>query len=253
MPDQITHPISRRTFLRGAGVTMALPWLESRAVWGDDKPKHAASEPPVRFACLFAGNGFHSKEWWAKGEGAAMQLGKVLEPLAHVREKLLFLKGLYNAEALIGGIHSCQTGNLLTGAHLAPGGEVRSGISCDQVIAERTKGQTKVPSLVLGTEQPIAAIHKNYSMVYSSHISWSSPTTPTPLELYPALAFDRLFRDEVGRADKSVLDAVPEDASTYRQKVSRADRQRLCEWLTSVREVEQRIENAGKNGRLQGW
>ena len=253
MPGPVKHPISRRTFLHGAGVTMALPWLESMRVWGDEKPKRGASEPPVRFACLFAGNGFHSKEWWAKGEGAGMQLGKVLEPLAPVREKLLFLRGLYNAEALIGGIHSCQTGNLLTGAHLAPGGEVRSGVSCDQVIAERTKGQTKVSSLVLGTEQPIAAIHKNYSMVYSSHISWTSPTTPTPLELYPALAFDRLFRDEVGRSDKSVLDAVREDASSYRMKVSRADRHRLDEYLTSVREVEQRIDQAGRNGRLQGW
>jgi len=253
MSKTITQPISRRTFLRGAGVTMALPWLESSAVWGDEKPKHAASEPPVRFACLFAGNGFHSKEWWAKGEGAGMELGKVLDPLLPVREKLLFLRGLYNEEALIGGIHSCQTGNLLTGAHLAPAGEIRSGISCDQLLAERTKGQTKVPSLVLGTEPSIAAIHKNYSMIYSSHISWSSPTTPTPLELYPALAFDRLFRDEVGKADKSVLDAVQEDAAAYRSRISRSDQHRLEEYLTSVREVEQQIEQAGKAGRMQGW
>jgi hypothetical protein len=247
------HPICRRTFLRGAGVTMALPWLESVPVWGDDKSKNRSSEPPVRFAVLFSGNGFHSREWWAKGEGKDMQLGKVLEPLHPVREKLLFLRGLFNAEALIGGIHSCQTGNLLTGAHLAPAGEIKSGISCDQVIAERTKGQTKVPSLVLGTEPSIAAIHKNYSMIYSSHISWSSPTTPTPLELYPALAFDRLFRDEVGRTDKSVLDAVREDANGYKNKVSTSDQRRLDEYLNSVREVETRIDQAGKAGRLQGY
>jgi hypothetical protein len=249
----ITQPFSRRTFLRGVGVTMALPWLESVPVWGDDKPRRASSDPPVRFAVLFSGNGFHSKEWWAKGEGVGMTLGKVLEPLTPVREKLLFLRGLYNQEALIGGIHSCQTGNLLTGAHLAPAGEIRSGISCDQVLANRLKGQTKVPSLALGTEPPIAAIHKNYSMVYSSHISWSSPTTPTPLELYPALAFDRLFRDEVGRADASVLDAVREDAASYKNSVSKSDQHRLDEYLTSVREVEQRIEQAGKLVRLQGW
>jgi Protein of unknown function (DUF1552) len=253
MTTRILQPMSRRTFLRGVGVTMALPWLESVPVWGDDKPRHAASEPPVRLAVLFAGNGFHSKEWWARGEGARMELGKVLEPLTPFREKLLFLRGLYNAEALIGGIHSCQTGNLLTGAHLAPGGEVHSGISFDQVVAERTKGQTKVPSLVLGCEPPIAAIHKNYSMIYSSHISWSSPTTPTPLELYPALAFDRLFRDDVGRADRSVLDAVLDDAKSYRSTVSTADQRRLDEYLSSVREVEQRIDQAGEAGRLQGW
>jgi hypothetical protein len=250
--NTMTYPVSRRTFLRGVGVTMALPWLESVPVWGDET-KGRSSEPPVRFACLFSGNGFHSKEWWAKGEGAGMQFGKVLESLHPLREKTLFLRGLYNQEALIGGIHSCQTGNLLTGAHLAPGGEIKSGVSCDQVIAERLKGQTKVPSLVLGTEPSIAAIHKNYSMVYSSHISWASPTTPTPLELYPSLAFDRLFRDEVGKADRSVLDAVREDANGYRNKVSTSDRRRLDEYLSSVREVEQRIEDAGKAGRLQGW
>ena len=252
MNNRNFQPISRRTFLRGAGVTMALPWLESTPVWGDEKAK-GGSQPPVRFACLFSGNGFHSKEWWAKGEGASMELGKVLEPLAPHREKMLFLRGLYNAEALIGGIHSCQTGKLLTGAHLAPGGEVRSGISCDQMLADATKGQTKVSSLVLGTEQPIAAIHKNYSMIYSSHISWSSATTPTPLELYPALAFDRLFRNRGARTDKSVLDAVREDASDYRGRVSRSDRHRLDEYLTSVREVEQQIEQANRSGRLQGW
>jgi hypothetical protein len=249
----VNQPLSRRAFLRGVGVTMALPWLESVPVWGDDKPKLAASEPPVRFAVLFSGNGFHSKEWWAKGAGKDMQLGKVLEPLQPFREKLLFLRGLYNEEALIGGIHSCQTGNLLTGAHLAPGGEIRSGISCDQVIAVRMKARTKVPSLVLGCEPSIAAIHKNYSMIYSSHISWSSPTTPTPLELYPALAFDRLFRDEVGKADKSVLDAVLEDARGLRRSVSKNDQRRLDEYLASVREVEQRIDQAGKSRRLQGW
>src|SRR5262245_7813244 len=253
MPTTITQPLSRRTFLRGIGVSMALPWLESVPVWGDDRPRHTSSEPPVRFACLFAGNGFHSKEWWAKGEGKAMELGKVLDPLLPFREKMLFLRGLYNSEALIGGIHSCQTGNLLTGAHLAPGGEIRSGISCDQVLAEKTKGQTKVPSLVLGTEPSIAAIHKNYSMIYSSHISWSSATTPTPLELYPAPAFDHLFRDEVGKADKSVLDAVREDANGYKNKVSKSDQRRLEEYLSSVREVERRIEDEGKAGRLAGW
>src|SRR5947209_13767028 len=254
MPQTSNHyPLSRRSFLRGVGVTMALPWLESVPVWGDEKPKGQPSEPPVRLACLFAGNGFHSKEWWAKGEGAAMELGKVLEPLAPFRQKMLFLRGLYNAEALIGGIHSCQTGNLLTGAHLADGGEVRSGVSMDQVIAQRLTDQTKVPSLVLGCEPSIAALHKNYSMIYSSHISWSSATTPTPLELYPALAFDRLFRDEVGKADRSVLDAVLDEAGGLRNKVSGSDRRRLDEYLSSVREVEQRIEQAGKDRRLQGW
>lgn len=247
------NPMCRRTFLRGVGVSMALPWLESLPVWSSDGSARPAGEPPVRFACLFSGNGFHSREWWARGEGSQMELGRVLEALSPYREKMLFIRGLYNAEALIGGIHSCQTGNLLTGAHLAPGGEIRSGVSCDQVIAQRMRDQTKVPSLVLGCEPSIAAIHKNYSMIYSSHISWSSATTPTPLEVYPALAFDRLFRDDIGRADQSVLDAVLEDARGLRNHVSGSDQRRLEEYLSSVREVEQQINRAGRAGRLQGW
>jgi hypothetical protein len=246
--------LTRRAMLRGMGVTMALPWLESLPAWADDSPSGGkAAEPPVRMAVLFSGNGFHSREWWAKGEGSSMELGKVLEPLNPVKEKLLLVRGLYNAEAGKGGIHSAQTGNLLTGASLEGSGGVRSGTSMDQAVAQRLGGLTKVPSLVLGCEPSISALHKGYSMIYSSHISWDSPTTPTPLELYPALAFDRLFRDEAGRGDASVLDLVLEEAQTLGNRVSHADRRKLDEYLSSVREVEKRIAQSGKEGRLEGW
>ncbi|MBC7818299.1 MAG: DUF1552 domain-containing protein, partial [Planctomycetaceae bacterium] len=143
--------------------------------------------------------------------------------------------------------------NILSGAPLASGGEIRSGTSIDQVLANRFGGATKVPSLVLGCEKSNPSVHKNYSMLYSSHISWSSPTTPTPLEVYPALAFDRLFKDEVQRGDKSVLDAVLADAKDLRRDISAADQRKLDEYLDSVRDVEQRIEQSGKRGELQGW
>src|SRR5204863_3170174 len=240
--------------LRGIGGSMALPWLESLNVWGDvARGASVASEAPVRLAVLFAGNGFHSREWWAKGQGKGMELGKVLAPLSDFREKMLFIRGLYNPEALKGNIHSSQTGNLLSGAPLASGGEIRSGTSIDQLLAQRYGRETKVPSLVLGCEKSNPSVHKNYSMLYSSHISWTSPTSPTPLELYPALAFDRLFKDEVERGDKSVLDAVLADARDLRKGISTADQRKLDEYLDSVRDVEQRIENAGKKGELQGW
>jgi hypothetical protein len=231
---------------------MALPWLESMPVWGDVKAT-PASAPPVRFAALFSGNGFHSKEWWARGEGKGMELGKVLAPVADFKEKMLFIRGLFNAEALKGNIHSSQTGNLLSGAPLASGGEIRSGTSIDQVLAQRHGRSTKVPSLVLGCEPANPSVHKNYSMMYSSHISWSSPTTPTPLELYPALAFDRLFKDEVNKGDESVLDAVLADAKDFRKQIGTSDQRKLDEYLDSVREVETRIADAGKKGELQGW
>ena len=240
--------------LRGLGVTMALPWLESLPVWGDEpRGNKSASEAPVRLAVLFAGNGFHSKEWWATGEGKNMELGKVLAPLTDFREKMLFVRGLYNAEALKGNIHSSQTGNLLSGARLASDGEIRSGTSIDQLLAQRYGTATKVPSLVLGCEKSNPSVHKKYSMLYSSHVSWSSPTTPTPLEVYPALAFDRLFKDEVHRGDKSVLDAVLDDARDLRRHISSTDQRKLDEYLDSVRDVEQRIDHAGQKGELQGW
>ncbi|MEX2213877.1 MAG: DUF1552 domain-containing protein [Phycisphaeraceae bacterium] len=254
MNTRPSHVLSRRTMLRGLGVSMALPWLESARVWGDEPgSEKKSSEAPVRMAVLFAGNGFHSKEWWARGEGKAMELGKVLEPLNDHREKLLFVQGLYNAESMKGNIHSSQTGNLLSGAPLASGGEIKSGTSMDQLLAQTYGRSTKVPSLVLGCEKSNPSVHKNYSMLYSSHISWSSPTTPTPLEIYPALAFDRLFKDSAQKGDKSVLDAVIADAADLRKHISTRDQRKLDEYLDSVRDVEQRIDNAGKQGELQGW
>ena len=248
------HILSRRTMLRGLGCSMALPWMESAVVWGDTpNGNEPSSEAPVRMAILFSGCGYHTNEWWAKGQGAEMELGKVLKPLEPHKDKLNFIKGLYNAEALKGNIHSSQTGNLLSGAPLASGGKIISGTSIDQMVAQKIGHRTKVSSLVLGCEKANPSVHKDYSMLYSSHISWSSPTTPTPLEVYPALAFDQLFKDSSQQGDQSVLDAILADAKDFRRKISRRDQQKLDEYLNSVREVETRIEQAGKRGELQGF
>lgn len=244
-------PATRRQFLRGVGASLALPWLESRRARSMETL--VGGNPPVRTAVLFSGNGFHGKEWWARGTGQQMELGKVLLPLADFKEQLLVINGLYNAEALKGNIHSSQTGNLLSGAPLASGGEIRSGTSFEQLIAKHYGNTTKLSSLVLGCEKSNPSVHKNYSMLYSSHISWLSPTTPAPLEIYPALAFDRLFKDNSGQTDRSVLDAVAEDARSLQLRVSAEDRRKLDEYLDSVRDVEQRIERAGKRQELQGW
>ncbi len=249
-----TKHVCRRTMLRGLGVTIALPWMESlQALGGVLGNQDDGGKAPTRMAILFAGCGFHKHEWWAQGQGAAMELGKVLHPLNDFRDRMVFIRGLHNAEALKGNIHSSQTGNLLSGAPLSAGGTVRSGTSFDQVVAQRIGRQTKLPSLVLGCEKANPTVHKNYSMLYSSHISWSSPTTPTPLEIYPAQAFDQLFQDGANRGDKSVLDAVLADAQDVRRDISRTDQHKLDEYLNSVREVELRIERAGKRGELQGW
>lgn len=257
---------TRRTALRGLGVTMALPWFESLPLIRAESPDAAGTaaagsraggpapgSAPIRTAVLFSGNGFHRTEWWADGAGDNLKLGAVLEPLQPFRQQTLFIRGLYNAEALKGNIHSSQTGNLLSGAPLASGGEIRSGTSFDQLIAMSYGRNSRVPSLVLACEKSNPSVHKNYSMLYSSHISWSSPTTPTPLELYPALAFDRLFKDGASLGDRSVLDAVLAEAGDLRREISSSDRLKLDEYLDSVRDVEQRIAAAGNRGELQGW
>ena len=195
-----THQFSRRTFLRGLGVTMALPWLESLPVWGDE-PTRQSRRPARRrcgWPCSSPATAFTAGSGGPRATARAWSWARCSRRSTDFREKMLFIRGLYNDEALKGNIHSSQTGNLLSGAPLASGGEIRSGTSIDQLVAQRHGRSTKVPSLVLGCEKSNPSVHKNYSMLYSSHISWSSPTTPTPLELYPALAFDRLFKDEVG-------------------------------------------------------
>ncbi len=234
-----SHPITRRTLLRGLGVSMALPWLESLPVWGTE----TASAPPQRFAALFMGNGINQKHWWAKGGGADMELGKSLEPLKAHRSRLNFITGLFNKAATGVGIHPGQTGNILSGASLQKGAVLRGGISMDQVLANHLGEETAQPSLVLGCEQPITGYHEtNFSMAYSSHISWQDANSPVPMEVYPSLAFDSLFDNQGSRRTQSILDRVKDEAASLQRQVSTTDRAKIEEYLASVREVEKRVQ-----------
>ncbi|MDB5346596.1 MAG: hypothetical protein JWP89_4973 [Schlesneria sp.] len=241
--------VSRRTVLLGVGTAMALPWLESLPVWGDETlvaDALSSGTPaafPKRFAALFMGNGINHKHWYATGAGADMELSKSLEPLAPVKTKLNVINGLFNKHATGVGIHPGQTGNILSGAALQKGAVLKGGISIDQVIANNSAEQTSLPSLVLGCEQPITGYHEsNFSMAYSSHISWQDANSPVPMEVYPSLAFDSLFDNQGTKRTKSILDRVKEHAAHLNRQVSRADQAKLDEYLTSVREVEKRIE-----------
>src|SRR6266404_2917881 len=235
----MTPHISRRTLLKGLGVTIALPWLESLPVWGAEP----ASPPPKRFAALFMGNGISPKNWWAKGSGADMQLSKSLEPLLSLRPRLNVISGLFNKHATGVGIHPGQTGNILSGAALQKGAVLRGGVSMDQVLATHFAEETAQPSLVLGCEQPITGFHEtNFSMAYSSHISWQDANSPVPMEVYPSLAFDSLFDNQGSKRTLSILDRVKDQTASLNRQVSHADKAKLDEYLTSVREVEKRIE-----------
>jgi hypothetical protein len=240
--------LSRRTFLRGAGVVMALPWLESLPAWGAELARGSAgavaAELPKRFAAVFMGCGINADHWWAKGSGAAMELGKSLAPMDGLKAKMNFVQGLFNVHATHVGIHPGQTGNILSGASLQKGSELRGDISMDQVLANHFQDQTVAPSLVLGCEQPVTGYHEtNFSMAYSSHISWQSATSPVPMEVYPSLAFDALFENRGTKRHQSILDRVREDAASLSGRVSSADRAKLDEYLTSVREVEKRAQS----------
>jgi hypothetical protein len=236
------RPITRRTVLRGVGVAMSLPWLESLSAWGDESPACSAGLPK-RFAALFMGNGINQDHWWAKGSGVDMELGQTLEPLAPFKSKLNVISGLFNKQATGVGIHPGQTGNILSGAALQKGAVLRGGVSMDQVLADRFQEETPQASLVLGCEQPITGYHEtNFSMAYSSHISWHDAFSPVPMEVYPSLAFDSLFDNQGSKRTKSILDRVTEHAAHVSRRVSRSDRVRLDEYLASVREVEKQIE-----------
>jgi hypothetical protein len=240
---------SRRTFLRGAGVTMALPWLESLSALGLSPAAAAeAAVPPKRFAALFMGCGVNPDEWWAKGSGPEMELGRCLEPLTSLRAKLNIVNGVFNKRATGVGIHPGQTGNILSGAALQKGAELKGGISIDQMLAKHLGEETVQPSMVLGCEQPITGYHEtNFSMAYSSHISWQSATSPVPMEVYPSLAFDALFDNRGSKRNQSILDRVRDEAAGLSKKVSAGDRAKLDEYLTSVREVERRVVRMRKD------
>jgi hypothetical protein len=189
------------------------------------------------------GNGINQKHWWAKGSGPDMELGKSLEPLLPFRSRLNLVFGLFNKAATGVGIHPGQTGNILSGASLQKGAVLRGGVSVDQVLASRLGEETAQPSLVLGCEQPITGFHEsNFSMAYSSHISWQDANSPVPMEVYPSLAFDSLFDNQGSRRTLSILDRVREQATALEREVSQEDRAKLDEYLSSVREVEKRVE-----------
>ncbi|MEO2017978.1 MAG: DUF1552 domain-containing protein [Fuerstiella sp.] len=233
------YQIDRRTFIRGVGVTMGLPWLESLAVWGGNPTQPL----PKRFAALFMANGVHQKHWWARGQGAEMELGKCLQPMESLKTKMNYVHGLFNKNATGVGIHPGQTGNILSGVSLQKGAVLHGGISMDQVLAKKFENETVQSSIVLGCEQPVTGYHEtNFSMAYSSHISWRDVTAPVPMELYPSLAFDALFDNRGSRRTKSILDRVSEHATELQRHVSRSDKSKLDEYLNSVREVERRVE-----------
>jgi len=246
MPNRrkrLENGISRRAVLRGAGVTMALPWLGSLPAFGDTPGSF-----PKRFAVLFMGNGVNEDHWGSEGSGSEMTLSKTLSPLEPLKGKINVIHGLFQKRAVGLGIHPAQTGSLLSGSTIQKGAIIRAGITVDQAIANHVGQETAQPSIVLACEQPMTGYHEtNYSMAYSSHVSWQTPDSPVPNEVYPSLAWDSLFENRGSLRNMSILDRVKEDAAALCRQISSDDKAKLDEYLTSVREVEKRIEGTRKS------
>ncbi|TWT58137.1 hypothetical protein KOR42_15080 [Thalassoglobus neptunius] len=258
-------PLSRRAALRGLGVSLTLPFLESVA------PRLAMasgqiSKPPVRMAYIFVPNGVHLDNWTPKEFGYGYELPYILQPLSRVRDDMLVVSGLTHDKGRANGDgpgdHARSASVFLTGAQprKTDGSNIRSGVSVDQVAANLTRGATRFASLELGCEPGRTAgnCDSGYSCAYSSSISWSSSSTPLGKETNPRSAFERLFSQgssaEIDKSQKkremlrkSVLDFVSDDAKRLQNRLGRDDQKKLDEYLTGVREIERRIERANED------
>lgn len=257
--NRFDWPLSRRTFLRGAGVALALPWLEAMRPAPLLRAAEGAAPAPVRLAVLFMPNGVHPDRWTPEGEGRDFRLSPILEPLAPFREDILVLTNLGHKACRTGDGHYVKTAGLLTGTTIRKtvGVDLNcNGVSMDQLAARAAGRLTPLPSLELGTEPVQTGVDTvvGYTRVYGAHISWAGPTSPLAKEISPRLVYERLFRagrtdGDAAREDRSLLDLVLEDARKLRDRLGRDDRQRVDEYLQSVRSLEQRLERASSTER----
>lgn len=240
--------LSRRTLLRGAGAAIGLPWLEAMAA-----PK-GADKPPVRMAALYMPNGVREDMWTPEGEKRDFKLSPTLQPLADLQDQLLVLTNLWNPGSVGGDGHYVKISGWLTCTTVTKtlGVDVSAnGISMDQLAVQKAGKQTPIASMELAVSPVTTGVDKNvgYTRVYGSHIAWASPTSPLARELNPQLAFERLFRAGNGQGDTAkdemlLLDRVLEDAKQLRQRLGGGDRQRLDEYLSIVRSLEDRLQRA---------
>jgi hypothetical protein len=233
--------VSRRTILRGAGASMALPLLEAAS------SKLDPLSAPKRLVCLFHPNGMYPPAWDPKGVGASYELSPILQPLAKLKSDFSVVSNLGTSARG----HVAATTALLTGTPMQVTADEsslvpRMGVSLDQLVARQVGGETKLRSMELGTEPPRAGGENSLPISFASTVSWSGPNTKVDPEISPAAAFDRMFGDPAAarqRAieDRSLLDRVAEDARRLARRASAADKRKLDEYFTSVRDVEKRI------------
>ncbi|HEV7502237.1 MAG TPA: DUF1552 domain-containing protein [Vicinamibacteria bacterium] len=256
--------LARRTFLRGAGATLALPFLDAmRPAFA----RAASVAPPVRLAFAYVPNGIIMPDWTPAQEGRAYAFTRILKPLEPLRDDVLVLSGLahHNANELGDGPgdHARAAACFLTGVHAkkTAGADIRNGVSADQIVAQALAAETRLPSLELGCEESrtVGNCDSGYSCAYTNSISWRAATTPMPPETNPRLAFERLFgdadnADPAARAQRarertSILDVVGERSRELMGQLGTADRRKLDEYQYAVREIERQIQRAETDTR----
>ena len=250
--------IPRRTFLRGAGASIALPVLD--AMFPALASVKNRAEIPRRFSIVYSPNGMNMEYWTPTVTGNEFQLPQTLEPFTPYRDKMSILTGLGNSagDALPGegesAPHERAGGVFLTGVH--PLSEGRTGVSIDQIIASELGKKTQLASLEMGlhSKDVLGNCEKGWSCAYMSTLSWRTPTTPLPMEYRPRAIFERLFggsssTDKAERLarlkkEKSILDDITDEARQMMQSVGASDQARLTEYLDGMRDVERRIQLA---------
>jgi hypothetical protein len=258
----MTRRISRRTVLRGAGTIVALPFLDAMLPRLKAAETATATTPPRRMAFIYVPNGCHMEDWTPAKEGTDYELSPILQPLAPLQSDVIVLSGLTCDKARPNGDgagdHARASSAFLTGAQArkTAGANFRSGVSADQIAAQRLGDQTRLASLEVGIEKFRGSgnCDSGYSCVYEHTLAWRNPTTPLPTEVDPKIIFDRLFSENPndperlkrGRLRTSVLDAVLDDAHSLERTLGGADRQKLDQYLSSVRDLEERIQRAEK-------
>jgi hypothetical protein len=263
--------LNRRHFLRGLGAYVALPTMPSLwprcALAGESAPSAAAAAVPKRIAFVTIPNGVNLDAWWPKSEGKKFDLAPTMEPLAALKDQIQIIEGLDHINATAGndgaGDHARASASLLTGcrAKKTAGSDIRVGTSIDQVAAEHVGHLTRFGSLELTCDsvRNSGNCDSGYSCAYQYNIAWRSATSPMPPEPNPRLVFERLFGAGSGEErkksfqsrqarDRSILDFIQEDARSLSKQVNVEDGRKLDEYITSIREVEQRIARVEKLG-----
>ncbi len=248
--------LPRRTFLRGLGATVALPFLDAMV----PAMSAAATKGMPRFTAIYTGNGCNMYDWTPATEGIGFALSPTLKPIEAFRDRTTVVTGLDNYQATdqgdSGGQHPRAAPAFMSCVHpkQTEGADVRAGVTIDQIIADKICRDSKLSSLELAVDRNdvVGACDHGYACAYMNSLSWKTPTMPLPAETNPRFVFERMFgsgdtaEQRLARAqeDRSILDGVTAEISKLRNRLGGNDRQKLGEYLDAIRDVEQRIAKA---------